>query len=277
MALKVYKPITPGTRTRIDLKRDELTTDKPEKSLTRGLKSHGGRGAGGRISVRHQGGGHKRRYREIDFKRDKHGIPGTVHSIEYDPNRSANIALIFYADGEKRYIIAPKGLQVGQKIMSGENAAPTVGNALPLEAIPVGFTVHNIELTLGRGGQLVRSAGASAQVAAKEGDYVTIRLPSSEVRRVHKKCYATIGTVGNEELINTQLGKAGRKRWLGIRPTVRGMAMNPVDHPLGGGEGAGKGRNPVTPWGQPCRGYKTRKKRKVSNNFIVSRRKAGRR
>ncbi|OJF76317.1 MAG: 50S ribosomal protein L2 [Treponema sp. CETP13] len=274
MALKVYKPVTAGTRARIDLRRDDLTKgNDPEKGLTKGHKSHGGRGAGGRISVRHQGGGHKRKYREIDFKRDKHGIPGTVRSIEYDPNRSANIALIFYADGEKRYIIAPKGLKVGQKILSGENASPEVGNALPLEVIPVGFTVHNIELTLGRGGQLVRSAGASALVAAKEGDYVTIRLPSTEVRRVHKKCYATVGTVGNEDRMNAQLGKAGRSRWLGIRPTVRGMVMNPVDHPLGGGEGAGKGRNPVTPWGQPCRGYKTRSKRKVSNNFIVTRRK----
>ena len=273
MALKVYKPITAGTRTRIDLRKDELTTDKPEKSLTHGRKARGGRGAGGRISVRHQGGGHKRKYREIDFKRDKHGIPGPVKTIEYDPNRSANIALIFYADGEKRYIIAPKGLVVGQKIVSGQDAAPVVGNALPLEAIPVGFTVHNIELTLGRGGQLVRSAGASALVAAKEGDYVTIKLPSSEMRRVHKKCYATIGVVGNEDRMNTQLGKAGRSRWRGVRPTVRGMAMNPVDHPLGGGEGAGKGRNPVTPWGQPCRGYKTRNKRKVSSKFIVSRRK----
>jgi large subunit ribosomal protein L2 len=273
MALKVFKPITPGTRTRIDLVRDELTTDKPEKSLVHGKVSKGGRGAGGRISVRHQGGGHKRKYRDIDFKRNKHGIPGTVKSIEYDPNRSANIALIYYADGEKRYIIAPKGLTVGQKIMSGENASPTVGNALPLSAIPVGFTVHNIELTLGRGGQLVRSAGASALVAAKEGEYVTIRLPSSELRRVNGKCYATIGVVGNEDRMNTQLGKAGRKRWLGIRPTVRGMAMNPVDHPLGGGEGAGKGHQPVTPWGQPCRGYKTRNKRKTSSNFIISRRK----
>lgn len=181
--------------------------------------------------------------------------------------------MIYYADGEKRYIIAPKGLTVGQKIMSGENAAPTVGNALPLEVIPVGFTVHNIELTLGRGGQLARSAGASALVAAKDGEYVVIRLPSGETRRVFGKCYATIGVVGNEERMNTQLGKAGRKRWLGIRPTVRGMAMNPVDHPLGGGEGAGKGHQPVTPWGQPCRGYKTRNKRKPSNRFIVSRRK----
>ena len=273
MALKLYKPITAGTRGRVDLRKDELTADKPEKSLTSGISSRGGRGAGGRIAVRHQGGGHKRRYRDIDFKRDKHGIPGTVRTIEYDPNRSANIALIFYADGEKRYIIAPQGLTVGQKIVSGENASPTVGNALPLEAIPVGCTVHNSELTLGRGGQLARSAGASALVAAKEGDYVSLRLPSSEVRRVHKKCYATIGVVGNEDRMNVQLGKAGRRRCLGVRPSVRGMAMNPVDHPLGGGEGAGKGRNPVTPWGQPCRGYKTRKKRKVSNNFIVTRRK----
>ena len=273
MALKVYKPMTAGTRGRVDLVREELTTSTPEKSLVSGIKSKGGRGAGGRISVRHQGGGHKRRYREIDFKRDKHGIPGTVKTIEYDPNRSANIALVYYADGEKRYIIAPKGLQVGQKVMSGANATPTVGNALPMENIPVGFTVHNVELTLGCGGQLVRAAGASAMIAAKEGNYVVVRLPSSEMRRINGKCYATIGVVGNEEHMNVQLGKAGHKRWLGIRPTVRGMAMNPVDHPLGGGEGAGKGRNPVTPWGQPCKGYKTRNKRKPSSNFIVSRRK----
>jgi large subunit ribosomal protein L2 len=273
MALKVYKPYTPGTRTRIDLKRDEITADKPEKSLTKGLKSKAGRGAGGRISVRHQGGGHKRKYRIIDFKRDKHGIPGTVKTIEYDPNRSANIALVFYADGEKRYIIAPRGLAVGQKIVSGEKASPEVGNALPLEVIPVGFTVHNIELSIGRGGQMARSAGTGALVAAKDGEYVTIKLPSGELRRVHKRCYATIGVVGNEDTMNISLGKAGRSRWRGIRPSVRGMAMNPVDHPLGGGEGAGKGRNPVTPWGQPCRGYKTRGKRKVSSNFIVARRK----
>ena len=273
MALKIYKPYSKGTRGRVDLVREELTADKPEKSLTHGRKSKAGRGAGGRISVRHQGGGHKRKYREIDFRRDKHGIPGTVKTIEYDPFRSANIALIAYADGEKRYIIAPKGLTVGQKIMSGENAAPTVANALPLDVIPIGFTVHNIELTLGRGGQLVRSAGTGALVAAKEGDYVTIKLPSGELRRIHRKCYATIGIVGNEDRMNTKLGKAGRNRWRGIRPTVRGMAMNPVDHPLGGGEGAGKGHQPVTPWRQPCRGYKTRNKRKTSSRFIISRRK----
>ena len=273
MALKFFKPMTAGTRGRVDLRRDELTTDTPEKKLVSGKKSTGGRGAGGRISVRHHGGGHKRLYRVIDFKRDKHGIPGTVKTIEYDPNRSANIALVFYADGDKRYIIAPKGLQVGQKIEAGENAAPTVGNALPLGKIPVGFTVHNIELQLGCGGQLVRSAGASAQISGNEGDYVIVRLPSSEIRRINAKSYATIGVVGNEEHMNVQLGKAGHKRWLGIRPTVRGMAMNPVDHPLGGGEGAGKGRNPVTPWGQPCKGYKTRNKRKPSSKFIISRRK----
>jgi large subunit ribosomal protein L2 len=272
MALKVFKPRTPGTRGRIDLVRLELTTDRPEKGLTHGKKFHAGRDANGRISVRHQGGGHKRRYREIDFKRDKYGIPGTVKTIEYDPNRTANIALIFYADGDKRYIIAPNGLTVGMKIMSGEAATPTVGNALPLYAIPVGFTVYNIEMKIGQGGQMARSAGAGALVAAKEGEYVTLKLPSGELRRIHRKCYATIGTVGNEDLMNTALGKAGRTRHKGIRPTVRGMSMNPVDHPLGGGEGAGKGRNPVTPWGQPCRGYKTRNKRKITSNCIVSRR-----
>ncbi|MCI7397484.1 50S ribosomal protein L2 [Treponema sp.] len=273
MALKIYKPYSKGTRGRVDLVREEITADKPEKSLTSGRKACAGRGQGGRISVRHQGGGHKRKYREIDFRRDKHGIPGTVKTIEYDPFRSANIALIAYADGEKRYIIAPQKLTVGQKIMSGENATPTVGNALPLNAIPVGFTIHNVELTLGRGGQLVRSAGAGAQVAGVDGEYVTIKLPSGELRRVNGKCYATIGIVGNEERMNTKLGKAGRNRWRGIRPTVRGQAMNPVDHPLGGGEGAGKGHLPVTPWGQPCRGYKTRNKRKTSSRFIISRRK----
>ncbi len=273
MALKVYKPITAGLRGRIDLRKDEITADKPEKRLTSGKKSCAGRGAKGRISVRHKGGGHKRRYRSIDFKRDKHGVPGTIKTIEYDPNRSANIALVFYADGDKRYIIAPKGLMVGQKIMSGESASLNVANALPLQSIPVGFTVHNIELSIGRGGQMARSAGASALIAAKEGDYVTVKLPSGEMRMVHKRCYATIGEVANEDHSNTSLGKAGRSRWRGIRPSVRGMAMNPVDHPLGGGEGAGKGRNPVTPWGQPCRGYKTRNKRKNSTRFIVKRRK----
>jgi large subunit ribosomal protein L2 len=250
----------------------ELTRGvKPEKSLTSGRKERAGRDSFGRISVRHKGGGHKRRYREIDFKRDKAGIPGKVASIEYDPNRSANIALIHYKDGEKRYIIAPKGLIVGAVIMSGPAAPIETGNALPLENIPLGFTVHNVELTLGKGAQMVRSAGGGALVAAKEGDYVTLKLPSNEMRMVFKKCYATIGSVGNEDHMNTSLGKAGRKRWLGVRPTVRGMAMNPVDHPHGGGEGKSKGIHPVTPWGQPTKGFKTRKKHKPSSRFIVSR------
>jgi len=273
MGIKTFKPVTAGMRHRIGLDYSEITTNKPEKSLTSGRAEKAGRGAKGRISVWHKGGGHKRRYREIDFKRDKIGIPGKVATIEYDPNRSANIALVNYVDGEKRYIIAPKGLTIGAQIMSGPDATPEVGNALPLENIPLGFTVHNIELTLGRGGQLVRSAGAGAMVAAKEGDYVTVRLPSGEMRMVFKKCYATIGEVGNEDHMNVQFGKAGRKRWLGIRPTVRGMAMNPIDHPHGGGEGRNKGINPVTPWGQPTRGYKTRNKHKPSSRFIVSRRK----
>ncbi|HOM23025.1 MAG TPA: 50S ribosomal protein L2 [Termitinemataceae bacterium] len=273
MGIRTIKPVTAGMRHRISLDYAEITADKPEKSLTTGRAEKAGRGAKGRISVWHKGGGHKRRYREIDFKRDKYNIPGKVATIEYDPNRSANIALIHYADGEKRYIIAPKGLTVGSTVISGPNAPIEVGNALPLENIPLGFAVHNIELTLGKGGQLARSAGASALIAAKEGDYVTVKLPSGEMRMVFKKCYATIGEVGNEDHMNVQLGKAGRKRWLGIRPTVRGMAMNPIDHPHGGGEGRNKGCNPVTPWGQPTRGYKTRNKHKPSSRFIVSRRK----
>jgi len=272
MGIKTYKPITPGMRQWTSLDFSELTKDaKPEKSLTKGMKERAGRDSFGRISVRHKGGGHKRRYREIDFKRDKTGIPGKVASIEYDPNRSSNIALIHYKDGEKRYIIAPKDLKVGAVVVSGPDAAIEPGNALPLENIPLGFTVYNIELTLGKGGQLVRSAGTSALIAAKEGDYVTIKLPSGEMRMVFKKCYATIGNVGNEDHMNITFGKAGRKRWLGVRPTVRGMVMNPVDHPHGGGEGKNKGIHPVTPWGQPTKGYKTRKKHKPSSRFIVSR------
>lgn len=272
MGIKTYKPITPGMRTWQSLDFSELTKDtKPEKSLTEGFKRKAGRDGRGRISVRHKGGGHKRLYRIIDFKRDKLGITGRVATIEYDPNRSANIALINYKDGEKRYIIAPKGLTVNSQIVSGPNAPIETGNALPLENIPVGFTVHNVELNLGKGGQIVRSAGAGALVAAKEGDYVTLKLPSGEMRMIFKKCYATIGTVGNEDHMNVQFGKAGRKRWLGIRPTVRGMSMNPVDHPHGGGEGKSKGKHPVTPWGKPTKGYKTRKKHKPSSRFIVSR------
>lgn len=276
MGIKTFRPITPGLRHRIQVVNEEISANRsnPEKSLTKGKSSKGGRASNGRISVRHQGGGHKRKYRVIDFKRDKFGIPGKVASIEYDPNRSANIALIVYADGEKRYILSPKGLAVGQKIMSGPQAGLEVGNALPLENIPLGFTVHNVELTLGKGGQLARSAGASALLAGAEGDYIVLKLPSGELRMVFKKCIATIGAVGNEEHMNERIGKAGRSRWLGIRPTVRGTVMNPVDHPHGGGEGRGKGyKQPVSPWGQPAKGYKTRDTHKPSGRFITKRRK----
>ncbi len=272
MGIKTYNPITPGSRQRVSLDFKELTTNRPEKSLTKGRSEKAGRDSKGRIAVWHKGGGHKRRYRDIDFKRDKIGIPGKVATIEYDPNRSANIALIHYVDGEKRYIIAPKGLVVGKQVLSGPTAPVEAGNALPLEAIPLGFTIHNIELNLGRGGQLVRSAGVGALVAAKEGDYVTLKLPSGEMRMVFNKCYATIGEVGNGDHMNVVLGKAGRKRWLGVRPTVRGMAMNPIDHPHGGGEGRNKGSHPVSPWGQPTKGFKTRNKHKPSSRFIVTRR-----
>jgi len=276
MAIRTFRPVTPGLRHRVQVINEELTSkeNRPVKSLTVGKKSTGGRASNGRISVRHHGGGHKRRYRVIDFRRDKFGVPGKVTSIEYDPNRSANIALITYADGEKRYILSPKGLKVGQTILSGPGAAPEIGNALPLEKIPVGFTVHNVELTLGRGGQLARSAGVSALIAAQEGDYVVLRLPSGEQRMVFKKCMATVGQVGNDEHMNERIGKAGRTRWLGIRPTVRGTVMNPVDHPHGGGEGRGKGyKQPVSPWGEPAKGYKTRDPHKPSSRFIVKRRK----
>jgi len=272
MGIKTYKPITPGMRQWTSLDNSDLTKGaKPEKNLTSGRKERAGRDSFGRISVRHKGGGHKRKYRDIDFKRDKIGIPGKVKTLEYDPNRSSNIALINYRDGEKRYIIAPKDLKIGATIISGPDAPIEPGNALPLENIPLGFTVYNIELTLGKGGQMARSAGTGALIAAKEGEYVTLKLPSGEMRMVFKKCYATIGSVGNEDHMNTTLGKAGRKRWLGVRPTVRGMSMNPVDHPHGGGEGRSKGIHPVTPWGQPTKGYKTRKKHKPSSRFIVSR------
>lgn len=274
MPVKRYKPMTPGLRTKATLSFDELTVTKPEKSLTTHLKNHAGRGQGGRISVRRRGGGVKRAYRIIDFKRDKYGVPGTVASIEYDPNRSANIALIFYKDGEKRYIIAPKGLKVGMVVQSGADAPLTVGNSLPLKNIPLGLTVHNVELTLGRGGQLVRSAGLGASIVAKEGDYVTLRLPSGEMRMVFAECCATIGEVGNEDAMIVSLGKAGASRHLGRRPKVRGVVMNPVDHPHGGGEGkTASGRHPVTPWGKPTKGAKTRSEKKPSNAFIVKRRK----
>ena len=274
MALKTYKPNTPGLRQKTTLVFSELTASKPEKSLTVGLSKKAGRDTFGRISVRRRGGGHKRAYRIIDFKRDKYGIPGTVNTIEYDPNRSANIALVFYADGEKRYMIAPKGLTVGTTVVSGPDAPIQSGNALPLKNIPLGLMVHNVELTLGRGGQLVRSAGLGATLVAKEGDYVTLRLPSGEMRMVFGECYATIGVLGNEDHMNISLGKAGASRHLGRRPKVRGVVMNPVDHPHGGGEGkTAAGRNPCTPWGKPAKGGKTRSKKKPSNAFIVKKRK----
>lgn len=274
MALKVYKPNTPGLRQKTTLDYRELTASKPEKSLTVGLSKRAGRDTKGRISVRRRGGGHKRAYRIIDFRRDKYGIPATVKTIEYDPNRTVNIALLFYADGEKRYMIAPKGLVVGTKVESGPDAAIQVGNALPLKNIPLGLAVHNVELTLGRGGQLVRSAGLSATLVAKEGSYVTLRLPSGEMRMIFGECYATIGQLGNEDHMNVNLGKAGKTRHLGRRPKVRGVAMNPVDHPHGGGEGkTAGGRHPVTPWGKPTKGGKTRSKKKPSNAFIVKKRK----
>ena len=274
MGIKNYKPRTPSLRYKTGLTFDEITSTKSEKSLTVGLNKNAGRGAGGRIAVRRRGGGHKRKYRVIDFKRDKVGVPGKVATIEYDPNRTANIALVVYADGEKRYILAPKGLQVGREVISGPQAPIEIGNTLPLENVPLGMSVHNVELELGRGGQLVRAAGLGASVVAKEGDYVTLKLPSGEMRMVFKKCSATLGIVGNEDHMNVTLGKAGRSRWLGKRPKVRGVVMNPHDHPHGGGEGkTSGGRHPVSPWGVPTKGYKTRKKSKSSSKFIVKKRK----
>lgn len=273
MAIRNYKPTTPGRRKMSTLINEEITKSTPEKSLTVTLNKKSGRNNQGKITVRHQGGGVKRKYRVIDFKRNKLNIPGTVASIEYDPNRTANIALINYADGEKRYILAPKGLKVGNKIEAGENADIKVGNALALASIPVGTLVHNIELRPGKGGELARSAGSSAQILGREGKYVMLRLSSGEQRKVLGTCMATIGVVGNEDSSLVKVGKAGRKRHMGIRPTVRGSVMNPNDHPHGGGEGrAPVGRKaPVTPWGKPALGYKTRKK-KQSDKFIVRRR-----
>ena len=273
MAIRNYKPTTNGRRKMSTLINAEITTDKPEKSLVVTIKKNGGRNNQGRITVRHKGGGEKRKYRIIDFKRNKRDIPGVVATIEYDPNRSANIALINYKDGEKRYIIAPKDLKVGMEIVSGENADIKVGNALPIMNIPVGTVIHNIELKPGKGGELVRSAGASAQILGREGNYVMVRLSSGEQRKILGTCYATIGEVGNEDYELVKLGKAGRSRHMGIKPTVRGSVMNPNDHPHGGGEGrAPIGRKgPVTPWGKPALGYKTRKK-KASDKLIVRRR-----
>ena len=278
MGIKVYKPTSPGRRGMTGSTFEEITKTGPERGLVAPLRKRGGRNAHGRVTVRHRGGGHKRRYRVIDFKRTKHGIQAKVVSIEYDPNRSARIALLVYEDGEKRYIVAPLGLQVGDVLMSGPKAEIRVGNALPLENIPLGTMVHNIELSPGRGGQLVRSAGTSAQVLAKEGRYVTVRLPSGEMRLVRKECMATIGQVGNVDHGNIKLGKAGRKRWLGRRPHVRGSAMSPRDHPHGGGEGrAPIGMpGPKSPWGKPTLGKKTRRN-KSTGKYIVRRRGARRR
>ena len=274
MGIKKYNPTTPGLRGMTVSTFEEITCTTPEKSLTVTLKKHSGRNARGKITVRHRGGGYRPKYRIIDFKRNKDGIPGTVATIEYDPNRSANIALINYADGEKRYIIAPNKLAVGDVIVSGADADIKIGNALPLANIPVGTVIHNVELKPGKGGQMVRSAGNGAQLMAKEGQYAQVRLPSGEVRKVRIECRATIGEVGNLDHQNIQIGKAGRKRHMGIRPTVRGSVMNPNDHPHGGGEGrAPIGRkSPVTPWGKPALGYKTRKKKNASNKYIVKRR-----
>lgn len=274
MGIKTYKPTSAGRRFQTSSTFEEVTRKKPEKSLLRALGKSGGRNALGRITSRHRGGGHKRKYRLIDFRRNKDGIPARVVAIEYDPNRSANIALLQYADGEKRYILAPNKLKVGDVLMSGNEAEIRTGNAVPLRKIPLGTHIHNVELSLGHGGQLVRSAGNYAQLMAKEGKYAQIKLPSGEVRMVLQDCRATIGQVGNLDHENLSMGKAGRSRWLGRRPRVRGVAMNPVDHPHGGGEGKSSGgRHPVTPWGVPTKGYKTRV-RKPSDRLIVRRRKS---
>ncbi|HEX9067439.1 MAG TPA: 50S ribosomal protein L2 [Ktedonobacterales bacterium] len=276
MPVRVYKPTSPGRRKMSVSSFDEITRSRPERSLLEKQTSKAGRNNQGRITTRHRGGGVKQRYRIIDFRRNKHGVPANVHSVEYDPNRSARIALLHYADGEKRYILAPLGLKVGDKVMSGPDAEIRVGNALPLRNIPTGSVIHNIELYQGRGGQIVRSAGASAQLMAKEGDYAQVRLPSGEQRKVHLNCMATIGQVGNLDHENVRIGKAGRSRYLGRRPSVRGSVMNPVDHPHGGGEGrAPRGGQPQTPWGKPALGFRTRHNKRT-DKFIMRRRNAGR-
>lgn len=274
MGIKKYKPITPGQRGMTVSTFEEVTKTKPEKSLTKSMSKHAGRNSHGKITVRHRGGGHKKKYRIIDFKRNKDGIEGKIAAIEYDPNRTANIALVHYKDGEKRYIIAPRNLEVGDVIMSGADADIKIGNTLPIKNIPVGTVIHNIEMKKDKGGQLVRTAGGGAQLMAKEGDYAQLRLPSSEMRKVRIECRATIGEVGNTDHGNINIGKAGKKRHMGRRPVVRGSAMNPNDHPHGGGEGkTGIGRpSPVSPWGKPALGMKTRKK-KHSDKYIVTRRK----
>lgn len=274
MPIKSFRPVTPSLRFTNVASFDEITTDKPEKSLLAPKKRTGGRNNTGHTTSRFMGGGHKQHYRIIDFKRNKIGIEAKVATIEYDPNRSARIALLNYVDGEKRYILSPDGLKVGDTVVSGADAEIKVGNTLPLKNIPVGTIIHNIELRAGKGGQMARSAGTSAQLAAKEGDYATLRLPSGEMRMVRSECVATIGMVSNADHFNISLGKAGRSRWLGKRPHVRGVAMNPVDHPMGGGEGkTSGGGHPVSPWGQKAKGLKTRKKKNQSNQYIVRRRK----
>lgn len=274
MGIKKYRPITAATRYKTVLDFSDITVDKPHKPLTVGKRDLAGRGHKGQISVRRRGGGHKRRYRIIDFKRNKYDIAAKVVSVEYDPNRTSNIALICYLDGEKRYIIAPADLQVGDTVMSGENVEIKAGNSMPIKNIPLGTEIYNIELNKGKGGQLVRSAGVNAILSAKEGKYALVKLPSGEIRRIYAECYASIGTVGNKDHANISLGKAGRSRWLKRRPKVRGVVMNPVDHPMGGGEGRSSGgRHPVSPTGMPTKGFKTRKKTKYSDKYIVKRRK----
>ncbi len=272
MAIKQHKPTSPARRQQSVASFDELTTAKPYKPLTSGKKHIGGRNNRGRITIWYRGGSHKKRYRAVDFRREKHGVPAKVASVEYDPNRSARIALLHYADGDKRYILWPHGVAVGDEVVAGEEAPINPGNALPLRQIPVGTIVHNLELRIGKGGQLVRSAGAGAQLMAKEGSYALVKLPSGEVRRLHVECYATVGQVGNLEHENTSLGKAGRKRWQGRRPHNRGVTKNPVDHPMGGGEGRSSGgRHPCTPWGVPTKGYRTRNNKRT-DPMIVRRR-----
>ena len=274
MPLKIYSPTTSGRRFMTGADFSEITTSKPEKSLLKPLKRTGGRNSQGRMTARHRGGGHKRRYRIIDFKRDKHSVPAKVVSIEYDPNRTARIALLQYVDGEKRYILAPLGIRVGDVLSSGTDAEVKVGNAMPLSHVPLGMQVHNLELVPGKGAQMVRSAGGSASVISREGKFARVRLPSGEIRLFRVDCMATIGQLGNLEHEGITIGKAGRSRWMGRRPKVRGVAMNPVDHPHGGGEGKSSGgRHPSTPWGKPTKGYKTRKKNKASSKYIVVKRK----
>lgn len=273
MGINKLKPVTPGTRFRSNSTFEEITKTTPEKSLTVALRGSGGRNNLGRVTCRFMGGGHKRRYRIIDFKRDKFGVPAKVFSIEYDPNRTSRIALLHYADGEKRYILAPNGLKVGDTVTSGTGSEINIGNALPLKEMPLGSFIHNVELKPGKGGQIGRSAGSAIQLMAKEGAYAQLKMPSGEVRLVRLECLATYGSVGNAEQENISLGKAGRSRWLGKRPHVRGVAMNPVDHPMGGGEGkTSGGGHPVSPWGQAAKGLKTRKRKNQSNKFIIKRR-----